>query len=103
MPAPTHPPTPSHQATHTPTHPHNPAQGEALHTVEEPSEGDGEPTLVWVLSGRPGLAAGGKMQGLALRCLDEVGRPSRPIRGRLQVWRHGARGAWCVVGCLVSG
>jgi hypothetical protein len=53
--------------------------------VEEPSEEDGEPSIVWVLHGRPGLEAGGRAQGLALRCLDEVGRPSRPIKGRLQV------------------
>jgi hypothetical protein len=52
--------------------------------VEEPGE-DGEPTIVWVLAGRPGLEAGGRAEGLALRCLDEVGRASRAIKGKLQV------------------
>lgn len=53
--------------------------------VEEAGEEDGEPIVVWVLAGRPGLCAGGRAQGLAIRCLDEVGRPSRPIKGKLQV------------------
>jgi hypothetical protein len=59
--------------------------------VEEPGEDDGEPAIVWVLSGRPGLGAGGRAEGLALRCLDEVGRPSRLVKGKLQV-RPRARG-----------
>ncbi|KAI8466921.1 MAG: hypothetical protein J3K34DRAFT_524164 [Monoraphidium minutum] len=66
--------------------------GEVLQMVEEAGEGDdGEPSIVWVLAGRPGLEAGGTAQGLALRCLDEAGRPSRPIKGRLQVsWAKGS-------------
>lgn len=61
--------------------------------LEEPGEEDGEPSLVWLLSGRDGLAAGGRAEGLALRCIDEVGRPSQPIKGRLQVRRRRRRRA----------
>lgn len=57
--------------------------------LEEPGEEDGEPSLVWLLSGRDGLSAGGRAEGLALRCIDEVGRPSQPIKGRLQVRGRG--------------
>ncbi|GBF97420.1 hypothetical protein Rsub_09586 [Raphidocelis subcapitata] len=66
-------------------------QGEPLQMLEEPGGDDGEATLVWVLAGRPGLAAGGVVEGLALRCLDEVGRPAVAVKGKLQVsWAKGS-------------
>lgn len=66
--------------------------------VEEAGE-DGESAIVWVLSGRPGLEAGSSAQGLALRCLDEIGRPSRPIKGRMQVGEveGGCQGLWAAL------
>jgi hypothetical protein len=85
------PPLPHPPSLPPPTRTHT--QGEVLQMVEEPGEDDGEPTIVWVLSGRAGLAAGGRAEGLALRCLDQVGRPSRQVKGKLQVRRRAAAGA----------
>lgn len=49
----------------------------------------GEGELVWQLSG---VEAGGRVEGLAVRCVDEVGRPAAGgVRGRIQV---GAKPCW---------
>jgi hypothetical protein len=44
---------------------------------------DGEDVLVWQLQG---LTAGERVKGLAVRCVDEVGRPATAgVKGKVQV------------------
>lgn len=47
---------------------------------------DGEDVLVWQLQG---LTAGERVKGLAVRCVDEVGRPATSgVKGKVQVRCH---------------
>ncbi|KAF8056436.1 SMCHD1 [Scenedesmus sp. PABB004] len=67
-------------------------QGEELgRRTQEGAEG-GEPDLVWQLAG---VEAGSRVEGLAVRCVDEVGRPAAGgVRGKMQVsWAKGAKKA----------
>lgn len=44
---------------------------------------DGEDVLVWQLQG---VTAGERLKGLAVRCVDEVGRPATAgVKGKVQV------------------
>lgn len=44
---------------------------------------DGEDILVWQLNG---ITAGERVKGLAVRCVDEVGRPATAgVKGKVQV------------------
>jgi hypothetical protein len=44
---------------------------------------DGEDILVWQLLG---VTAGSRVKGLAVRCVDEVGRPATAgVKGKVQV------------------
>lgn len=44
---------------------------------------DGEDVLVWQLQG---MTAGERVKGLAVRCVDEVGRPATAgVKGKVQV------------------
>jgi hypothetical protein len=44
---------------------------------------DGEQLLVWQLTG---VEAGSRIKGLAVRCVDEVGRPAAVgVKGKVQV------------------
>lgn len=44
---------------------------------------DGEDILVWQLQG---VTAGSRVKGLAVRCVDEVGRPATAgVKGKVQV------------------
>jgi hypothetical protein len=46
---------------------------------------DGEDVLVWQLLG---MTAGDRVKGLAVRCVDEVGRPATAgVKGKVQVRR----------------
>jgi hypothetical protein len=53
--------------------------GRRMQEGRDGSEGE----LVWQLSG---VEAGSRVEGLAVRCVDEVGRPAAGgVRGRIQV------------------
>eukprot|EP00775_Hariotina_reticulata_P002831 gene2831-3124_t len=55
-------------------------------------EGDNGPEVVWQLSG---VEAGSRVEGLAVRCTDEVGRPAvGGVRGKFKVsWANGSKKA----------
>jgi hypothetical protein len=56
----------------------------------------GEGELVWQLSG---VEAGSRVEGLAVRCVDEVGRPAAGgVRGRIQVSVE-----CCAIDCKYAG
>lgn len=65
---------------------------------------EGDDTLVWQLTG---IDAGSRVKGLAVRCVDEVGRPAAVgVKGRVQVRaRCGVLCSWQAPRCvaMVSG